>query len=98
MELIKCNECIYKPNCPCGYSYCNAACLTIQKKLIQQSKRYTKMEEIKDDKNLTCGNCSSHYISSPYGALSKKYIRCAFEPQWRGHKNSKPTWCPKKDS
>lgn len=40
MELIKCNDCIYKTNCPCGYSYCNAACLTIQKKkLSQQSKR-----------------------------------------------------------
>ena len=33
MELIKCNDCIYKTNCPCGYSYCNAACLTIQKKI-----------------------------------------------------------------
>ena len=55
------------------------------------------MEEIKVDKKLTCGNCSSHYISSPYGALSKKYIQCAFEPQWRGHKNSRPKWCPKKD-
>lgn len=32
MELIECKDCKYKENCPCGYSYANAACLTIQKK------------------------------------------------------------------
>lgn len=32
MELVKCSECVYRDKCPCGYSYCNAACLVIQKK------------------------------------------------------------------
>ena len=32
MELVKCSECVHRDKCPCGYRYCNAACLVIQKK------------------------------------------------------------------
>ena len=32
MNFLKCNECKYEENCPIMWSYCNAACITIQKK------------------------------------------------------------------
>lgn len=31
MSLLNCNDCYYQKECPCGYSFHNAACLTIQK-------------------------------------------------------------------
>ena len=29
--IIECKECVFGKRCPCGWSHCNAACLTIQK-------------------------------------------------------------------
>lgn len=29
---VKCEECKYRNDCPAGWSYCNSACLLIQKK------------------------------------------------------------------
>ena len=33
LVIPECSVCIYKSNCPCGYSCCNAACLTIFKSI-----------------------------------------------------------------
>ena len=52
MELIKCAECIWGNNCPCGWSYCNAACLTIQQQLKEQKMKdgiYIEVFAVKDN-------------------------------------------------
>ena len=46
MTIVKCKDCKYMGNCPCGYSYANAACLTIQKKsklAIEKETQYKDM-------------------------------------------------------
>ena len=39
MDFIKCNECKYRNECPCGWSYLNAACITIQKREEDNGKK-----------------------------------------------------------
>lgn len=34
----ECERCIYQTNCPCHYSCCNAACLTIFKEIERSNK------------------------------------------------------------
>lgn len=47
MDFLKCNECKYEKNCPVMWSYCNAACITIQKK--KENKMDNRIYEVERD-------------------------------------------------
>ncbi len=43
--LIKCEDCKYNDDCPAGWSYCNSACLIIQREKEDYQKKGYKEEE-----------------------------------------------------
>lgn len=46
MSSYTCNNCIFCRNCPCGYSWNNAACLIIQSKYPSLSEQINQIREI----------------------------------------------------
>ena len=40
-DYVKCENCKYEDNCPAGWSYCNSACLILQR----EKEDYQKSDE-----------------------------------------------------
>ena len=78
--IIECKECVFGKRCPCGWSHCNAACLTIQK----------------PKQDINCSTCPyriishNNYVQCELLHTGLDYVSV----NWFYWNNSKPNECP----
>lgn len=44
MQVNNCNNCVFFLNCPCGYSFHNAACLMLAKSITDDNENFIEGE------------------------------------------------------